>query len=348
MGAVMDPGFTSTQIPVVINGTLTEFEESLIWPTTTSLAPGCTLGCLQCAVTGGAVRLLYWPEGSTTQNNYSSATLASNNASPMIAVTLGSTFTSPTLYISFGTLFASDSCSGVGPTIYNTIVPISASELSSIWATWYGPEAFTASFNVTDLNKPVATSVYNSQMRCALSTMDEVLSWEAEILFWNTDTASYATHNVTCANTLPYQPILALAATAFGRVDPAWAACSIDIRGLYDPPTALTSAIALTTAASESSAQSTTPAHAQQQATHAAATQTATDGVSGTLESGKSGQSGTAGSSGSDSSSSDPASLESQRRERMILSRVVPTVLRLKAQRAAATEEIRVLFLYSA
>ena len=35
------------------------------WPTSSTLAPGCTVGCFDRAITGGTVRLLYWPVSVT-------------------------------------------------------------------------------------------------------------------------------------------------------------------------------------------------------------------------------------------------------------------------------------------
>jgi len=137
-------------------------------------------------------------------------------------VTLGTTFTSPTLYISFGTVFASDSCSGIGPTEYNIIAPITASDLSSLWATYPYPGALhTASFNITDLNEPIAKSVYDRQLRCAASS-----GLEAEGAQGNTD----PNFSLSCASTLPYQPLLVIPTTLLDNLDPVWASCSADIR----------------------------------------------------------------------------------------------------------------------
>jgi len=56
-----------------INGTGTSS-----WPTTQSFAPGCTLGCWRCAITGQSVQLLYWPTSRAS---------ASANASQSMNVT---------------------------------------------------------------------------------------------------------------------------------------------------------------------------------------------------------------------------------------------------------------------
>ena len=159
------------------SGNVTNFNDFTVWPTQSTLFPGCTLGCLSCAITGGKVRLIYWPEGTSMPSNMSSTArlntpmsavprsmtsaseVNSTESGLRIALGLGTTFTSPTVYISYNKLYASDSCSGVGPTYHNTIVPITNSaELRSLWATFnYGmlTGLNTASFNFTDLNTPV-------------------------------------------------------------------------------------------------------------------------------------------------------------------------------------------------
>jgi len=57
------------------------------WPTQSTLAPSCTLGCARCAMTGGTIQLLYWPRGTTYQTA----------AGPLIAETDGTTLTYPTV-----------------------------------------------------------------------------------------------------------------------------------------------------------------------------------------------------------------------------------------------------------
>ncbi|KAK6443437.1 hypothetical protein LTR95_000264 [Oleoguttula sp. CCFEE 5521] len=200
---------------------------------------------------GGVVQLLYFPPG-----------LSHPATGPVIATTLGTTLTSPTNYISFESLYASDVCSGVGRTITSTILAIPESHtMSSLFATtkgcfahllnnpWYGTTVVgTASFNVSDLvHDTVPYSIYTSQPRCASEMFH-----------------AGCNPNV-CRTDLPYQPLIVLEPGLLQELDPAWAPCSMDLRGLYDPPKALVPATAV---AGVSTASDTT------------ATVTATPGVS--------------------------------------------------------------------
>jgi photosystem II stability/assembly factor-like uncharacterized protein len=202
------------------------------WPATQAFAPGCTLDCGRCAVTGGTIELLYFPPG-----------LSHPATGPVVATTLGTVLTSPTYYISFASLYASDACTGVGHTLTSMIVAIPTSEpLSSLFATtapcdahrannpWLGQVGIgTASFNVSDLlYDSVPYSIYTSQPYCA-SQMVESGSCKAD----------------SCPTTLPYRPLLVLSSQLLNTLDPAWATCSLDLRGLYDPPKALQPATAI-------------------------------------------------------------------------------------------------------
>lgn len=87
-------------------------EVSSWWPSTSILAPGCSVGCQSCRVSGSNVKLLYWPPATTSNNNGTfHAITSSNNTGVVTAVAHGTTLTSPTVYISFDRLYASDSCS---------------------------------------------------------------------------------------------------------------------------------------------------------------------------------------------------------------------------------------------
>ncbi|KAL9087855.1 MAG: hypothetical protein Q9165_006417 [Trypethelium subeluteriae] len=152
-----------------------------------------------------------------------------------VATGFGTTFTSPTVYISYAKLYASDSCSGVGGTYFNTIVPITNSaDLSSLWATMdYGAAGLnSASFNFTDLNSPVPDSIYDRQPRCAQYSNAQA-TW---MMHDGPDTGP-----TTCPHSLPYEPIIIVPPNVLQSIDPSWASCSGDIRGVYDPPHALTS-----------------------------------------------------------------------------------------------------------
>ncbi|KAK5695164.1 hypothetical protein LTR97_008670 [Elasticomyces elasticus] len=199
------------------------------WPANQEFAPGCTLGCGRCAVTGGEIQLLYFPPGLSPH----AAT------QPIVATTLGTVLTSPTYYLSFKSLYASDACSGVGTTIGSTIIAIPTDQpLSSMFATtvpcyahvennpWNGLVGYgTAAFNVTDLlQDPVPFSIYTSQPFCVSQIADALCDPTA------------------CSTDGPYRPIVVVSSQLLNTLNPAWASCSLDLRGLYDPPKALTPA----------------------------------------------------------------------------------------------------------
>ncbi|KAK5736927.1 hypothetical protein LTR17_007071 [Elasticomyces elasticus] len=241
-------------------GWLQSFGESTWWwPITRSFAPGCTLDCGRCAVTGGSIELLFFPPG-----------LSHPATGPVTASTLGTVLTSPTYYISFATVNASDACGAVGPTLTNTIVAVPTDfELSSVWgqpqASWIGgalQQTFvlsdTAFFNVTDiLSTPVPASIRTSQVWCASS------------MFLNNDPKN-------CPESIVYHPQLVVPDAFLQSLDPAWVSCSADLRGLFDPPKPLTmasSAAGPTTPAVQ--ATSTTPASPASVQTTPFASQTA-------------------------------------------------------------------------
>lgn len=214
---------------LTINGST---QTSYYWPTSYSLAPGCSLGCADCRITGGSVKLFYWPPATSTAHGGSNATSTSNHTGLVTATGFNTTFTSPTVYISFDSLYASDSCSGIGKTYYNEIVAITdIAHFSSMYGYQrYNHDPIPASFNFTDLVvKPVPDSIYESQPRCASSYFDLQLTQ---------DENGYFPANWTCPRTLPYEPLLSVPMEV--RVlDPAWASCGGAVEGVYDPPTAL-------------------------------------------------------------------------------------------------------------
>lgn len=86
-GVIMNPFFTNPgYLP---NGS---------WPTHSSLAPSCTLGCGGCAITGNSVELLFWPEQTAapsvnnTAGHNNTASPAPSDLGPVTAVS-GSEFT---------------------------------------------------------------------------------------------------------------------------------------------------------------------------------------------------------------------------------------------------------------
>lgn len=200
-----------------------------------------------CAVTGNTVQLLYWPEATQSEAradhdapltvrpyrlSRTCTVLPSYNNIRQIS-TLGTVLTSPTYYVSYRSVFASDGCSGVGPTLYNIIVPIpGGKQLSSVFGgtlpcVAHVQNAFTqeftatASFNVRDLVEPVPFSIYSSQPWCATYQFEHGC-------------------NEDCPTTEAYKPIIVVPEVVLQNMDLAWASCYGDIRGVYDPPIALT------------------------------------------------------------------------------------------------------------
>jgi len=200
-----------------------------------------------CAVTGNTVQLLYWPEATQSEaraDHDASVTVRPYCLSNTCTVlppytnirqisTLGTVLTSPTYYVSYRSVFASDGCSGVGPTLYNTIVLVPGEDqLSSVFGgtlpcVAHVQNAFTkeftatASFNVSDLIDPVPFSIYSSQPWCATYQSEHGCNKE-------------------CPTTEAYKPIIVVPEVVLQNMDPAWASCYGDIRGVYDPPIALT------------------------------------------------------------------------------------------------------------
>ncbi|KAK4554755.1 hypothetical protein LTR86_008257 [Recurvomyces mirabilis] len=51
------------------------------WPSNSQLAPGCTLGCQQCSITGNTIRLFYWPPATSNVSGISAASQTYGNRS---------------------------------------------------------------------------------------------------------------------------------------------------------------------------------------------------------------------------------------------------------------------------
>lgn len=117
--------------PVTVNGT-TSMSSS--WPTSSTLAPGCTVGCQSCRMSGSRVKLLYWPPETTSLRNDTFIATTGKATGIVTAKAYGTTLTSPTVYISFDKLHASNSCSVMGKTFSNVIVAVTNSAtLSSLY-----------------------------------------------------------------------------------------------------------------------------------------------------------------------------------------------------------------------
>ncbi|KAI9685448.1 MAG: hypothetical protein M1822_004579 [Bathelium mastoideum] len=206
------------------NSTITSppIASSTGWPASSILGPGCSVGCGGCAITGGTVQLLYWPVAETA---------APENVT-VTAHAFGTVFTSPTVYVSFASIYASDSCSAVGATYGPTIIPLEPAQLSSVWESYPNfMSAQTAAFNFTDLaGETLAPNVASRRPQCAVWLSSQYAS------------ASIYAPNTTCPGAYCGEPIIVVPSTFLQYIDPSWATCSHDIRGLYDPPTTLQAA----------------------------------------------------------------------------------------------------------
>ena len=118
------------------------------WPTRTSYAPGCTLGCQSCAITGDTVRVLYWPPSTASIDkpgmNERAVPVSTRSDTKLVTALVGNTtLTSPTVYVSYRTLYASNSCGRVGRAFTDIIVPLAQhQELSSLAYTQLDDWAF--------------------------------------------------------------------------------------------------------------------------------------------------------------------------------------------------------------
>ncbi|KAI7223390.1 hypothetical protein KC333_g556 [Hortaea werneckii] len=252
------------------------------WPTTRSFAPSCTLGCQTCAVTGNTVQVYYWPPSTATMVENGTMTArpsalpsSGNKSEPVIAVVDNTTLTSPTVYISYAKLYASNSCSGIGRTVHNTIIPLSSSaELSSLAyhviddsigfrpGHWVGGswKYVTKPFNYDDLQEPIPESIYNQMPACQVRSHAWVTAGVGG--------------DFTCSPHVAYAPLIAIPPQVFD-IDPAWASCTGWYGGLYDPPKALQGATAVATPEVPTPVKATS-ASAGSKATDSLPSQTAT------------------------------------------------------------------------
>ena len=135
-------------------------QQSNPWPASSLLGPECTVGCADCAITGGTIRLIYWPVTKT----------AVPETYLVTASAFGTVFTSPTVYISLASVYASDSCSQIGTSYGPTILPLEPTQLSSVWESYpHFMNAQTAWFNFTDLvGSTLSASVASRRPQCAV------------------------------------------------------------------------------------------------------------------------------------------------------------------------------------
>ncbi|KAI6909639.1 hypothetical protein KC318_g3076 [Hortaea werneckii] len=270
--------------PTGIDGWVTN-ASSTWWPATQSFAPGCSLGCQTCAITGDTVQVYYWPPTTATavENGTLTASAshalsngAANATGPVTAIVGDATLTSPTIYISYRSLYASNSCHQVGQRYSNTIIPLAKNDdlkslayhqlddmparpgLSGSPSSWEYEEL---PFNLTDLTEPVPLSIYMQLPRCQLS-----LSAYTK--------AGFDAGDFTCSEYGAYKPLIAIP-TEVRDLDPAWASCTAWYGGAYDPPKALQGATALATPEVPTPVKATS-ASAGSKATDSLPSQTAT------------------------------------------------------------------------
>ncbi|KAM0717518.1 hypothetical protein Q7P37_007370 [Cladosporium fusiforme] len=226
------------------------------FPASKSLAPGCSLGCQQCSITGETVQLYYWPPSTATlvEDGAETATLtpfARNDSSLRTVEIDGTTLTSPTMYISYDILHAANSCGAVGKTYRNTVLPLlNTNHLFSLEPVilyhGYGQGFRTSSFNLEDLVEPISDSVYEKQGRCQISHISHLVHGPPGPF--------------SCARTEPYAPIIGVPPEV-RALDPEWVSCQAWYGGLFDPPKALqpVDAIALPTMPAAATSPAATP-----------------------------------------------------------------------------------------
>ncbi|KAI9697140.1 MAG: hypothetical protein M1820_007875 [Bogoriella megaspora] len=192
-----------------------------------------------CLVSGGPIKLLYFPEPSdprglcnstnaTSFSNYNNNLGIANQANNSLTTveSLGTTFTSGTAYLSISTLYASRDgfWDRIGPTFSNYILPLASSQVHTICYNWDGPESMQLGnpLNFQDLNCPIPATAYSCASGCMVP--------------------AFATATAPCTIWDNFAPILALP-TAITQIAPEWSTCSLWDENInnfwFDPPTAL-------------------------------------------------------------------------------------------------------------
>ena len=195
-----------------------------------------------CLVTGGPIKLLYFPEPSNPDHickarNSTNLPRDSNNIEllnkeslPLVtAQTLGTTFTSGTAYLSISTLYAYHDGFGdrIGPTFSDYILPLASTQVHTICYNWDGPEPASVQelgspLDFRNLNYPVPGTAYSCASGCGVP--------------------AFTTNTTQCTVYDDFKPILALPPT-LTQLAPEWAPCSLWDKAInnfwYDPPTAL-------------------------------------------------------------------------------------------------------------
>ncbi|KAI9690928.1 MAG: hypothetical protein M1822_008548 [Bathelium mastoideum] len=246
-----DIGFQPTEV-TGLNGSIVT---SKYWPSTSYLAPDCSLGCGSCAITGNTVQLFYWPVFKTQE----AMNHTKRDYQPITAYTLNTTFVSPTAYVYYSQIYALNSCgTAVGQTYHSRFIPVTnTSELSSVWASvdtsalvYDGGAAssdvpsLTAPFNFTDLNTPVPDVIYGRQPWCVSWATSKMRFLDPEGI---TEFAVQGTVPLVCPRTRSYDPVLVVPLHSLQAIDPLWSTCSFDLRDAFDPPYDLQQAAAAAT-----------------------------------------------------------------------------------------------------
>jgi len=92
---------------------------------------------------------------------------------------------------------------------------------------------YTAPFTLGDLySQPVPMSVYSSQPWCGQ------WAYSHSSILWADNDRIISMLGWECPTTRPYAPILIVPASVYASLDPAWATCNADLRGVYGEITA--------------------------------------------------------------------------------------------------------------
>lgn len=201
--------------------------------------------CNKCTISGGTVRLLYFPVpatplinatfGETPATPTTTSSAAIITAKPSTAVFDNTTLTDGTVYISFHSAYANDQCGRpVGSVYPGAILAVNPEKLSSVmmmWGTMYSsnadpfggggvassPYLIASSLNLADLNWPYNWDAYQNQPDCQNGPFQ------------------------SCSVVIKDQffPLLKVP-DEIRQLDPEWKDCELDWEGLYDPPIAMT------------------------------------------------------------------------------------------------------------
>lgn len=151
-------------------------------------------------------------------------------------VTDGKTFYQNRVYISVETAYATDSCGVVGSTHTGQMITLESSDVYSMCQAVF-PFNSATQFNFPDLNSPVPYQAYNCMADCGY--------YGTVGLLGAGDYVNGVYYEDPCDVVVGsyYAPTLAVP-PQIRTLDPAWATCSLDLHGLYDPPKALTTVTA--------------------------------------------------------------------------------------------------------